>query len=367
MREILLFVTVFGVLNGNVYSQDSISIESVVSRAALHYMNSPSRIGLSVGVYWKGELFTSHFGTTERERQLTPSDSTLYEIGSITKTITGVLLAKAVVDKKVSLHDDVRKYLDGHYPNLEYRGHPVRLSHLLNHSSGLPRMLPDKPHLFENPDYDSLPFVLTSIERGYSKQQFFEDLREVTIDTIPGIKLRYSNAAAQLLGYILEHVYKMSYEELVLTWISRPLNMPDTKLFITKEDEKNLARGYNGNGLLMPRTASGAAGGIYSTIKDMLNYCRFQLDESNPVVKLSHQPTWGDIRFYANGLNWHMEARDGQPPKIFQSGGTAGFSSFMIIYPGLDIGIVLLSNVSDQHSQGQLSQVAQNISASILR
>jgi CubicO group peptidase (beta-lactamase class C family) len=275
--------------------------------------------------------------------------------------MTGTLLAQAVIDKKAGLQDDIRKYLDSPYTNLEYNGHAIQLVHLLNHSSGLPFMLPDTSELFRDPDYDSLPFILDSIEKDYTKQQFFKDLKKVKIDTIPGIKLKYSNAAAQLLGYLLERIYDMPYENLISKYISEPLNMPGTKLRLSERDKKYLAKGYNSNGLLMPYTRSGTAGGVYATVTDMLNYARFHMDEDNPVVKLSHSPTWGDNRYYAMGLNWQMQDKDDEPRKIFQSGGTAGFCSFLILFPELDFAAVLLANESDENSQGKLSETAHKI------
>lgn len=360
-KTAFLLLSVLLISDIKVAGQESNNIDSIVQAAASAFMSNPSRVGLSVGVSFNGKTHTSHYGTTEKGKKSSPSNATLYEIGSITKTITGMLLAKAVIDKKVKLEDDVQQYLKGDYANLEYNGSPVRLVHLLNHSSGLPFMLPDKPELFKNPNYDSLSFILSAIEKKYTRQQFFEDLKKVKLDTVPGIKLKYSNAAAQLLAYILEMVYGSSYGELVRKFVSGPLGMPDTKLGPLQKDEKNLAKGYNGNGISMPYTNSGAAGGINSTIADMVAYARFHLDEKNPLVSLSHKPTWGDIQYYASGLNWQMQAKANQPRRIFQSGGTAGFSSFMVIYPDLNVGIVLLSNESDQNSQGALSQAAEAI------
>jgi CubicO group peptidase (beta-lactamase class C family) len=337
------------------------TMDTAVQAAASFYMKDTSRVGLSIGILYRGSTSTYHFGSTEIGENKLPSDKTLYEIGSITKTMTGTLLAQAVIDKKAGLQDDIRKYLDSPYTNLEYNGHAIQLVHLLNHSSGLPFMLPDTSELFRDPDYDSLPFILDSIEKDYTKQQFFKDLKKVKIDTIPGIKLKYSNAAAQLLGYLLERIYDMPYENLISKYISEPLNMPGTKLRLSERDKKYLAKGYNSNGLLMPYTRSGTAGGVYATVTDMLNYARFHMDEDNPVVKLSHSPTWGDIRYYAMGLNWQMQDKDDEARKLFQSGGTAGFCSFLILFPELDFAAVLLANESDENSQGMLSETAHKI------
>lgn len=80
-----------------------------------------------------------NYGTVKKGEHILPTSNTYYEIGSIIKTFTSRLLAKAVVDKKVSLDDDVRKYLQGDYANLQYKNHPIRLRDLASYTSALPQ------------------------------------------------------------------------------------------------------------------------------------------------------------------------------------------------------------------------------------
>src|SRR5688500_4417680 len=88
---------------------------------------------LSLGVIKDGVTYTFNYGEYDRVRHRRPDAETRYAIGSLTKTFAATLLAQAVVDGRVSLSDDVRRYLDGLYPNLEFNGEPIRLVHLLNH------------------------------------------------------------------------------------------------------------------------------------------------------------------------------------------------------------------------------------------
>ncbi|MBU7570881.1 MAG: beta-lactamase family protein, partial [Flavobacterium sp.] len=135
-------------------------IDSIINQAAHTYLSNESRLGLSIGIYHNNKTITYHYGSTQKEKQVLPTNKTIYEIGSISKTVTGTLLAQAVKDKKLKLEDDVRLYLDGDYPNLAYQGHPIRVGHLVSHISGLPNFLPDNPGLFQTTSSDSLPFVL---------------------------------------------------------------------------------------------------------------------------------------------------------------------------------------------------------------
>ena len=153
----------------------------------------------------------------------------------------------------------------------------------------------------------------------------------------------------------------MLFKDLVFRDISNPLKMENTRLIYSKSEYENFAKGYDGKGRLMPENNSGAAGGICSTTTDMLKYIKYQLNEDDPIVKLSHNPTWGDIKYYAMGLNWQMDYKANKHLRIFQSGGTAGFNSYIIIYPELKAGIIILSNESDENSQGGLSNIAMEI------
>ena len=341
--------------------------DEVVEKSARKFMSDPHSVGLSVGIFKANKVYTYNFGEVEKGKGQVPTVHTIYEIASITKTFTGVLLAQAVVENKVKLDDDVRKYLDGDYPNLEFNGQPIRLVHLINHTSRLPFVLPDRPELFKNPDPIELPKILTKIESSYTRADFYADLHKVKLDKVPGTEFRYSNSAAQLLGFILERLYGMPYEQLVIQRIAKPLRMRETSITLSEAEKKRLAKGHYENGsVALPGTPqSQAAGGLRSSVSDMLKYVKFHLDENNEVIGLSHKPSWGDIQYYASGLNWQMIKPAGKPRKIWQSGGSFGFSSYCAVFPDLNIGIVLLSNESDQNSQGRLNTMADEILAGL--
>jgi CubicO group peptidase (beta-lactamase class C family) len=90
---------------------------------------------------------------------------------------------------------------------------------------------------------------------------------------------------------------------------------------------------------------------LHSSVSDMLKYIKFHPSESNEVIKLSHQTTWGDISKYASGLNWQMNKTSAGHRRIWQSGGSFGFSSYCVVFPELSMGIVLLSNEADGNTQ----------------
>lgn len=363
MKKIyLLFIA--GIFTFNLAHGQAIT-DTLVKQLGNAYLKNPGTVGLSIGVYVKGHTHFYNFGTTDRAKPNLPTSKTIYEIGSITKTFTGTLLANAIVEKKISLDDDIRKYLKGSYPNLEYKGTPVKIVNLVNLTSSLPNNLPDDPGLFKNVSPDDIPFVWYRQHKSYTKSKFFSDLRAAKLDTLPGARTRHSNVGAQLLGFILENIYHQTYMELLNKYITRPLKMQSTGLDSADFDQQLIiAKGYNDKGRQMPYIMKDAqgAGGLYSSTGDMINYINYQLDESNPVVKLIHTPTWGDMKTLAIGFNWQMDNNGkNHQRQLWHTGGTFGFNSYMVMYPDQQIGIVLLTNEYDNNAQARLAKIATEV------
>jgi D-alanyl-D-alanine-carboxypeptidase/D-alanyl-D-alanine-endopeptidase len=221
------------------------------------FKDTPQAVGLSIGVVKDGVTYTFNFGTVEKEQARSPSANTEYPIASITKTFTGTLLAQAALEKRVKLDDDVRKHLDGKYPNLAFEGHPIRLYDLLDHRSGLPFFLPDTPETQPDSTDSGVPWTARINEqaKNYKREDFLADLHKVKLTSIPGEKFSYSNAGAQLMGYILERVYGMPYETLLKEKVLGPLTMNSTAITLDAQQESRLAKGYDAKGQLMPEIA----------------------------------------------------------------------------------------------------------------
>lgn len=330
-------------------------LDSLVDQSVFKFMNNSSRVGLSIGIIKNGNHYIYNYGSTQKEKPELPTGNTVYELASITKTFASTLLAKAVLEKKVNLTDDIRKYLKEEYPNLQSNGTPVTLLNLANLTSGLPNWMPDKD-FFGKADPDDIPYILDSVHKKYSRQDFYRDLHNVKLQTIPGTVSRHCNTAAQLLGYIMEGVYNDSYENLLKIYFADPLKMKNTSLLKHGKTPIKMAKGYDGKGRIMPIINwedLQVAASIVSTSSDMLKYMAFQLNEKDAVVKLSHEPTFGKIEDNAIALNWKLK-KTNNIRSISHTGGSLGFSSYMIFYPDLNSGIVLLSNEVDQATQNEL-------------
>jgi D-alanyl-D-alanine-carboxypeptidase/D-alanyl-D-alanine-endopeptidase len=347
-------------------TQRSDDVAAIVSQCAEKFFKSaPKAVGLSIGVLKDSKTYTYNYGTIEKGKESPPSADTLYQIASITKTFTGTILAQAVIEKKVKFDDDVRKYLDGDYPNLEFQGHFIQLDQLVNHNSGLPFNFPDIP---ENRPPFSIPVPSATREmlNHYSRKDFLADLHKVQLKTVPGEKFSYSNTAAVLLSIVLERVYAMPYEEIVKQKIAGPLGMRDTTISVNEPQNGRLARGYDENGVIVPGPYDMllGAGALKSTVADLLKYASWELAEEDPAVKLSHTPRFILTDNFSVGLNWQM-LHSGPYRRIWQEGNLPGFVSMCMTFPELHMAVIVLANEDDSESSHALSVMANEIAKTL--
>lgn len=334
--------------------------DSVVRRLGETFMQDEQAVGLSIGIYNNGEISFYNFGTTEKGKTKHPAQHTVYEIGSVTKAFVSLILANAVVEKKIDLNDDIRKYLEGSYPNLEYKKKPVTVEQLANTTSGIPNWLPATPADITNAPADSTAFLRERIYGAYTEKDFYAALRKVELDTIPGTKPRHSNAAAQLLTYILEKVYDTSIDNLIKKYVLKPNKMDNTSFLASKSNSRSMAIGYDGKGNKMPyftSTFMKGAGGLNSTTADLLNFIKLQLDKKDKAIALTQKESF-NAGYYNIGLTWLRYKHDNGIHQVWTDGGTYGFASYLVFYPEINCGVVLLSNQSDDAAPGKLGNIA---------
>lgn len=340
-----------------------INPDTLVERLGDTFMKDKQAIGLSIGVYNNGTSYFYNFGTTEKDKSQIPTKNTIYEIGSVTKTFVDLVLANAVIEKKVKLDDDIRKYLNGNYPNLQYNQVPITLVQLANTTSGIPNWLPTTPDEITNAPSDSTAFLREKIYGTYTQKDFFNALHKVELDTIPGFKTRHSNAAAQLLSYILERVYGTSINKLVTKYVLVPTKMNNTSFLASKSNNKLLAIGYNEERSKMPYLTipyMKGAGGLNSSTSDLLKFIKLQLDCKNKAVALSQKESF-NAGYYSIGLNWLKYKHDNGNHQLWTDGGTYGFVSYIVFYPEINSGVVVLANESDDSTLGKLGDIAYQI------
>jgi len=357
-----------------------VSVDTLVKTLGNKLVQQPNGAGLSIGIYYAGQTWLYNFGTVESGAIKPPTENTLYEIGSLTKTFVSLTLAQAVVDKKVKLDDDIRKYLPGSYPNLEYNHQPITLLNLANTTSGLPDVLPTAPEsLVKNAPADSASFVVENYYNTLTEKDFFEALHTVKLDTLPGYYPRHSNCAAQLLGYIMQRVYNKPLYNIIQDNVLLPLHMQNTFFAASVPTGKQVANGYSSKGSPAPHFTQQymqASGGLVSSTADLLQYITLLMQRKTPSVQMAltknilidagTNKTIGQYprdevndRVYSASFNWWQYTPEKGKEQIFSDGGTMGFCSYIVMYPQEDLGVVLLSNRSG--ISGDLGNIADNI------
>ncbi|MFY9655910.1 MAG: serine hydrolase domain-containing protein [Methylocystis sp.] len=269
---------------------------------------------------------------------LAPDGDTLYEIGSITKTFTGLLLAQAVLAGRLSLDTPVEELLpDFKLPTRG--GRKITLGVLADHTSGLPRVPPDQwPKDVENPyaDYDAAK--LKAFLAGYD------------LPRDPGAREGYSNLGFGLLGYVLARAANRPYPELVEQEIFRPLGMTMSVAAFARVGGRRLASGHDISGKIAQNwdmDALAGAGAILSCANDMLRYLMTNMGATaTPLLeamKLAQAPkvvASGADQKMRVGLAWITTDKN----IVWHNGGTGGYRSFLGFTADGRRGVIILSD-----------------------
>ena len=330
-------------------------LEADIEEVAATLIEQPLLHSTSIAVVYRGKEFTHHRGDMVAGTPGVPSDATLYEIGSLSKTLAGTLAANAVLEHRISLDDDIRKYLQDDYPNLQYHGEPIRIRHLLSHTSGLPNMLPERANTVLADFTDRrTPAELNAIYASYGKGEFFKDLHTVEIGRAPGKEYAYSSTGTELVAHVLEVVYKSDYESLLRGFLRDSMAMTDTRIRLGDADATRLAVGYHSDNPLpttaMPQLPWGASGNVKATVPEMVKYLRFQL-ANGPIVEESHRTLVNFDREFGIGYFWNIVSGDRLKGRYYaHHGGVPRSQCYVYIIPKYDLGIFIITNQSGDHT-----------------
>jgi CubicO group peptidase (beta-lactamase class C family) len=290
--------------------------------------------GIVVGVITKKAREIISYGHFDPTDPRVPDGDTVFEIGSVSKVFTSLLLADMVVKGEVKLSDPLSMYLPASVHLPTRKGKPITLLDLATHYSGLPRM----PTNFLNWDY--------------SQQEMFDFLSTYQLPRDPGQKFEYSNFAVGLLGEILALHAGTDYETLLRTRITAPLQMSRTAVHPTPQMKAAFIPGHGrgtGKAAAWEVPALSGAGGIRSTANDLLIFLAANLGIINsplqPAMKkmLSVHRTSGPGAEIA--LGWFIAT--GRNGVVFHNGETNGYHAFLGYDPRRKVGVVVLSNVSE--------------------
>jgi len=295
-------------------------------------------VGIAVGVIEPAGRRLVCYGQLANGDPRTLDGDTIFEIGSVTKVFTSLLLADMVHRKEVALDDPAAKYFPDNVRMPARSGNPITLLDLSTHTSGLPPLPSNlKPKDLRNPYAD------------YSVDDLYQFLSGYELPCDPGSEFVYSNLGAGLLGHVLARRAGTNYESLIRVRITEPLNMRDTAITLSSSMKQRMATGHSG--ILEPvanwdlPTLAGA-GALRSSADDMLTlleaFLSYKETPLAPAMKamLDLRRPVGNTKLEI-GLAWHILGES-----AWHNGGTGGFRSFFGFDPKARTGVVVLSNAS---------------------
>jgi D-alanyl-D-alanine-carboxypeptidase/D-alanyl-D-alanine-endopeptidase len=301
-------------------------------------VNQGLNVGIVVGIVTSCGKEIYSYGYTDLSACQPVDENTVFEIGSIGKTFTALLLADMVEHHELSFDDPIERYLPDKVTAPTYDGRSIQLIDLATHTSGLPS-LPDNfaPADEYNPYAD------------YTLEQMYIALSQTILKRPIGIAYEYSNFGMGLLGQILALHSSMSYEELVRSRITDVLGMADTRISFTPEMQNHLATGYR-DGEQMPLwdiPALAGAGALRSTVSDLLIYLEANMGLIDSPLYGAMQTTQ-ELRFPVSasmmvGLAWHIRI-EGDLQIIEHHGATGGYWGYAGFVRDKQIGVVILTN-----------------------
>lgn len=305
-------------------------------------------VGLAVVVVTREGNRVFGFGAPRAGGTNAPDGNTYFQIGSVTKVLTGLMLASLVEDSATAINPDApaNSYLAADLRVPAYQGQPVTLTHLATHHGSLP----DMP--------DNLTGTPTSPALNYSRTQLSNYLAGLTLQAPPGSTYRYSNLGFGLLGLALADVSGAgSYSALLQFRLTGPLGMTNTGLnetaFVSQIGTR-LAQGYRmSGGALIEIGLSDmgvleAGGEVISTANDIGKFVRAftglaPFPVTNAVARAVAPVTTGapgdDI-----GYGWDIVSLPEGVTQYEKAGAVAGYTCFVAFRREPAVGVAVLSN-----------------------
>ncbi len=289
-------------------------------------------------------VFHRAYGMADVELGVRMRTDNMFGIGSITKQFTAVAILKLVEEGKLSLDDDVRKFV----PDLHTGGYRITTEQILTHTSGLPNFV-------DHDDFEALS------KQQHSVAELLALTKDLPLHFEPGSGYRYSDTGYIALGAVIEKISGISYAEFVESKMFRPLGMTNSFYGDNQRILKRRAKGYSkkdGRGINAPfidGSVPHAAGALISTAEDLLKWDN-ALRDGTFIGKELLQRAWTetvlpDGRQTGHGFGWSVCPFEGRPT-IEQGGWINGFTSRSIRFPDVDLNVIVLVNNDDNNPDG---------------
>jgi D-alanyl-D-alanine-carboxypeptidase/D-alanyl-D-alanine-endopeptidase len=286
------------------------------------------------------------FGNMSTAHNIPVNQNTFFNIGSITKTFTTLLLADMVKQGIVNLNDPIEKFLPPSVKVPQLNGMKITLEDLADHTSGLP----------EWPSNVWLNNTVGYINPNYNATQLYQALSDTKLTREPGAQVQYSSFGIGLLGHILSlKSGGIPYEQLVKDRILDVLGMNDTKIALSQNETNNrFSVGHlGGKEIITPRipTILADSGAFRSTAPDMLKYVsanlgliHTKLDDAMQLGHLiRHTSIIANPMNYSEfrGLGWRVLTNFGTET-ITHTGAINGWNAFAGFIPTKQVGVIAM-------------------------
>ncbi|MGV3558889.1 serine hydrolase [Larkinella arboricola] len=306
--------------------------EYMTASAHLHRFNG------TVLVAQKGTVLLKRgFGWRDVKNNIPNDTSSLYQLGSITKTFTGAVILQLQEEKKLSLNDRLTKYFPD-YP----QGDQITLEQLFLHTSGIY----DFKNILYGPDS-------IRVTRPVFKEWLVAQFKDKPLTARPGTAVNYTNSGYYLLGLIIEKITGKPFETVVRERFFRPLQLAQSGFDFVNLKNRGKTTGYTfwkDSVLVETRTIDStvayAAGGMYSSVGDLYRWSRvvqnrrmLKPETWETALTPPDKGNWG----YGWGISYFGEGKK----LIYQNGNIPGFATFYVQVPEDDVVVILLCNVDD--------------------
>jgi D-alanyl-D-alanine-carboxypeptidase/D-alanyl-D-alanine-endopeptidase len=318
-------------------------IRSLVTERIKALCGEQGSVGIVVGVIAPEGRQIISAGERSSDDSRPPDGDTAFEIGSVTKVFTALLLAEMAEKNEVGLNDPVAKHLPSAFKVPERNGKTISLLDLATHTSGLPFM-PNDAAISNGPS--AAKYSTGDLRRFVATSELRTD--------IDG-KWEYSNIGYWLLSEALTGRGGLDYQTLLRRHVIAPLGLTNTAFALAPEMKKNFAPGHNAVLQAAPPISTlpiysimPAAGGLYSTANDLLKLLAVAMDYEHSPLDGAMRLTWNTRRpmsrdGFEQGLGWTI-IREQNSLLIVHDGGTLGYASSIAWDPVKRAGVVVLSN-----------------------
>jgi len=339
MTRLFLFLA-FLLINVDLFAQQTADLP--ITQKLDQYINSANAVNKFNGAALIAQngriLLEKGYGLQNVSEHLNNDTNTLFQIGSITKSFTAIVILKLQEEGKLSVYDKLNKF----FPDFP-KGDKITIYHLLTHTSGIHNYT----DIIGEEDSAIVCYPVT-------KERVLKTFENKGLLFKPGKKFDYSNSGYFLLGMIIEKITGKQYETVVREIIFDPLQMTHSGFDYNKIKEINKSQGYimlNKDSLRTNRAVDStvyySAGGMYSTVTDLYRWLRAIANH-----QLLNDSSWQQaFTPFKNkyGLGFFIDSLYGKS-YIRHSGGLLGFTSDFIYYPNEDVTIILLNNVGNYGS-----------------